>query len=181
MEHYHDGDLSAHHRDPSHQGSIRMRRTDREVTDPAVIRYILEMAKILHLGLFDDGYPYVVPLHYGYVLAENRLVFYLHSAKEGHKLDLIRENPHVCTELACDFGLVSGGENPCSYGAAYASLIGRGTAEIVTDVQEKCRGLSLLMQHQTGRAFSFTGEMAAAVAVIKITLDTFTAKSRPKP
>ena len=158
-----------------------MRRTDREVTDPEAIRHILDTAKILHVGLFDDGYPYVVPLHYGYTLAEGRLVFYLHSAKKGHKLDLIWNNPHVCAELECDDGLISGGERPCNYGAAYASLIGRGTAEIVTDVQEKCRGLSLLMQHQTGRAFAFTEEMAASVAVIRITLDAFNAKSRPKP
>ena len=63
-----------------------MRRKDREVTNIDEIKQIIERAKILHLGLFDSEYPYIVPLHYGYEFTEEKLVFYLHSAKEGHKL-----------------------------------------------------------------------------------------------
>ena len=47
---------------------------------------IVEKAKILHLGLFDSEYPYVLPLHYGYEYVDGSLVFYLHSAKEGHTM-----------------------------------------------------------------------------------------------
>ena len=43
-----------------------MRRKDREVTDTGEILKTVDKAKILHLGLFDGAYPYVVPLHYGY-------------------------------------------------------------------------------------------------------------------
>jgi hypothetical protein len=42
----------------------KLRRTDREVTDINEIMQIVEKAKILHLGLFDSEYPYVLPLHY---------------------------------------------------------------------------------------------------------------------
>lgn len=157
-----------------------MRRKDREVTAIDEILQIVDKAKVLHLGLFDGEYPYVVPLHYGYEYADGTLVFYLHSAKEGHKLNLIRENPNVCVELECDVELVSGGEVPCKYGASYASVIGRGHAETVPDEQEKIKGLSLLMLNQTGREFAFSGEMAASVEVIKVTVPEFTAKSRPK-
>ena len=41
----------------------------------------------MHLGLFDEGYPYVVPLHYGYIFDGGKLVFYVHCANEGHKLE----------------------------------------------------------------------------------------------
>ena len=157
-----------------------MRRKDREVTEIDDILRIVDSAKILHLSLFDGEYPYIVPLHYGYEYSDNTLTFYMHGAKEGRKLDLIRSNPHVCIELECDVELVSGGENPCKYGSAYASVIGRGIAEIVEDDQEKVKGLELLMKNQTGRTFRIDPRMAASVAVLKVSLSGFTAKTRPK-
>ena len=157
-----------------------MRRKDREVTDIQQILHIIGKCNILRLGLFDGEYPYIVPLHYGYEYAENRLVFYMHSAKEGHKLELIADNPHVCVELDGEAELISGGEVPCMYGSSFASVMGRGTAEIVSDENEKIKGLSLLMKHQTNRDFAISGEMAATVAVIRVTLNEFTAKSKPK-
>ena len=157
-----------------------MRRKDREVTNIDEIKQIIERAKILHLGLFDSEYPYIVPLHYGYEFTEEKLVFYLHSAKEGHKLDLIRVNPNVCIEMECDVNLVSGGEVPCKYGATFSSVIGRGRAEVLDDVQEKIKGLALLMKNQTGQEFTINEQMASAVEVIKVVVDEFTAKARRK-
>ena len=157
-----------------------MRRKDREVTDPEEIRGIIERAKILHLGLFDEGYPYVVPLHYGYEFGDGRLTLYMHSAKEGHKLDLIRKDPRVCAEIDCDEELVSGGDLACRYGSVFASVIGRGTAEIVEDEEEKIKGLELLMKHQTGRDFAFNGTMAAGVEVIRVSISEYSAKARRK-
>ena len=157
-----------------------MRRKDREITDMQQILSIVDRCKILRLGLFDMDYPYVVPLHYGYEYSENRLVFYMHSAKEGHKLELIADNPRVCVELDGDAELISGGEVPCMYGSSFASVIGRGVAEIVTDEKEKIKGLSLLMKHQKGRDFAITAEMAYTVAVIRVTLNKFTAKARAR-
>ena len=157
-----------------------MRRKDREVTDIQQILHIIGKCNILRLGLFDGEYPYIVPLHYGFEYAENRLVFYMHSAKEGHKLELIADNPRVCVELDGEAELISGGEVPCMYGSSFASVMGRGTAEIVSDKNEKIKGLSLLMKHQTNRDFTISGEMAATVAVIRVTLNEFTAKSKPK-
>ena len=155
-----------------------MRRKDREVTNLTEILKIVDEAKILHLGMMEQEYPYVVPMHFGYEYVENKLVFYLHCAKEGHKLDVLKENPHVCVELETGVKLVSGGEVPCQYGAAFASVIGRGKAELLEDEQEKIHGLKLLMENQTQRAFEMNEAMAATVAVIKVTVDEFTAKRR---
>ena len=76
-----------------------MRRNDREVRDRAEIQRILEVAKVLRLGLTDGDYPYIVPLHYGYVYAGDVLRFYMHGAKEGKKLALAVSNPHAFVEL----------------------------------------------------------------------------------
>lgn len=158
-----------------------MRRKDREVTDIQEILRIVSKAKILHLGLSDGDFPYIVPLHYGYEYTEDKqeLTFFMHGAKEGHKLDLIRMDPNACVELECDIELVSGGDDPCKYGSAYASVMGRGRVEIVEDAQEKIRGLKLLMKHQTGRDFAIDERMSSAVVVLKISLFEFTGKSRP--
>ena len=84
-------------------------------------------------------------------------------------------------ELKCEVSPIPGGDIPCRYGASFASVIGRGTAEIVGDKAEKIRGLALLMKHQTGRDFEITDQMAASVAIIKIVVPDVTAKRRPKP
>ena len=158
-----------------------MRRTDREITDPARIREILEKAKILHLGILDEDGPYVVPLHYGCEYQNETLVFYMHCAREGHKLDLIRRDPRVCVQLDCDVEQIPGGDVPCRYGSAYASIIARGQAQVVEDPQEALRGLRLLMRHQTGKDFDFTPAMAASVAVLRVRVDSLTAKGRAMP
>jgi nitroimidazol reductase NimA-like FMN-containing flavoprotein (pyridoxamine 5'-phosphate oxidase superfamily) len=54
----------------------------------------------------------------------------------------------------------------------------RGRAAIVEDAAEKCRALTLLMRTQTGKDFSITPEMAAAVTVLRIDVETYTAKAR---
>ena len=128
-----------------------MRRRDREVTDIDEILRIVDKAKILHLGLFDTDYPYIVPLHYGYEYRDGNLIFYMHGARDGHKLDLIRKNKNVCVELACDIELVSGDDIPCEYGSTFASVIGRGYRN--KEMNRKDCGLKLLMMNQTGREF----------------------------
>ncbi len=156
-----------------------MRRKDRQITDPAEIRAILARARVLHLGLFDGEYPYVVPMHYGFSLADGKLTLYTHGAKEGRKLDLIRRDGRVFVEIDTDEELLPG-PAACAWGACYASVMGRGRASIVEDGAEKCRALELLMKTQTGADFAFTPQTAAAVTVLRIELEEVTAKARKK-
>ena len=65
------------------------------------IESIIAGARYMHLGMFDENYPYVVPLHYGYEMKDGKLTFYVHGAKEGHKLDCLRKNDHVFVEIDC--------------------------------------------------------------------------------
>ncbi len=157
-----------------------MRRKDREVTDIEVIRAILDKAQFLHLAMIDGNKPYVVPLHYGYTLEDGRLTMYLHSAKEGRKLDVLQQNSAVAFVLETDVSLISGGELACKYGSAYASVMGEGKATILTDPDQKAAALQILMLTQTGRAFPITSAMAESVAVIRVDVDAFSAKARSK-
>ena len=156
-----------------------MRRKDRQITDLEAIRAILDKAKALHLAMIDGDRPYVVPLNYGYTLENGALTLYLHSAREGRKLDVLRQNDRVAFVLETNVSQVSGGDIPCKYGEAYASVMGEGRAVLLTDSAEKMAALSILMKTQTGRTFSFTPAMTDAVAVLRLDVDSFTAKARP--
>ncbi|MCD8069244.1 MAG: pyridoxamine 5'-phosphate oxidase family protein [Lachnospiraceae bacterium] len=159
-----------------------IRRKDRAVTDISQIIKIIDQAKILHLGLIDSGFPYIVPLHYGYEYDSNEdmFVFYMHGAKAGRKIDLIRNNSNACIELETDIELDPADDIPCQYGSFYSSVIGQGYASMVDDLEEKRRALNLLMENQTGKTFEFTEKMAAAVAVIKVEIREYTAKAKVK-
>ena len=157
-----------------------MRRNDREITDPGRIREILEKSVIIHLGLMDGTYPYVLPLHYGFEFSGGKLVFYMHGAREGYKLDLIRQNPHAGFAVDCEVEQISGNGDPCMYSSYFASVMGKGRVSVVEDIDEKIHGLQVLMETQTKKTFAFDERMANAVCVIKLTCDSFSAKSRAK-
>ncbi len=156
-----------------------MRRSDRNITELQQIEDILAGARILHLGMHDGEYPYVVPMHYGYRLADGRLTLYVHCAREGHKLDCLRADDRVFAEIDCGEQLVPG-ETACQYGAVYRCIMARGRGVILTESQEKCEGLRLLMKTQTGGDYAFDARMADAVAVIRIDVESYTAKARMK-
>lgn len=72
----------------------------------------------------DDGYPYAVPLSYAY---DGRSIF-LHSAKAGYKLDIIRRSPKASF---CVIGqdLIVPGE----FTTYFQSVIAFGTVSIMED------------------------------------------------
>ena len=72
-----------------------MRHADREIRDREIIKAILDMCDVINVGFFDDEYPYVLPLNFGYEY-EDDLIFYMHHAAEGYKNKLIEGNPKVC-------------------------------------------------------------------------------------
>ena len=157
-----------------------MTKRERQITDFNRIRAILDTASVLHLGLAVDNEPYVVPMNYGYTAEGEKLTIYLHSAVRGKKLDMIRANPRVFFEMDCD-RVPFEGEKPCQYGMVYSSLMGRGTATIVEDVEEKKQAMTLLMKTQTGKDFTFEDRLVTIVAVIRIDVEEYTAKHRPLP
>ena len=175
-----------------------MRRKDREVLGDENIAKIIEQCTTCHIAMVDDadaGMPYVIPMSFGYSLKDGVLELYFHCAHVGKKLDCIRKNPNVAFSMCVENRIEIHEDNYCKSGRFYASVVGQGKAEIVEDVAEKCRGLSLLMERQTAGAsqsagsaqntgnaaphkFEFTPEQAATVTVFKITSTNFTGKAK---
>ena len=157
-----------------------MTKRELQITDPEQIRAILDNAKVLRLGLAVNNEPYVVPMNYGYTMEDGRLTLYLHSALRGKKLDMIRANPRVFFYIDCD-RMPFESEKPCQYGLAYSSIMGRGEARIIEDVEEKMEAMTILMKTQTGKDFTFEDRLVSIVPVIRIDVAEYTAKHRPLP
>ena len=155
-------------------------KRERLVTDPEQILHILDTGKVLHLGLSVNDEPYVVPMNYGYTMEDGKLTLYLHSAVRGKKLDMIRANSKVFFEIDCD-RMPFEGRVPCQYGMVYSSIMGRGTAALVEDVEAKKQAMTILMKTQTGKDFSFNDRLVSIVTVIRIDVAEYTAKHRPLP
>ena len=73
----------------------------------------------------------------GLVVEKNQFIFYMHGARQGHKLDLIAQNPKVCIQIEGEVILDYNHEIPCKYGAFFTSFIGRGKAELLDKYDEK--------------------------------------------
>ena len=157
-----------------------MTKRERQVTDYDQILGILDKGMVLHLGLAVNDEPYVVPMNYGYTMENGKLVIYLHSAVRGKKLDMMQANPKVFFAIDCDREPFEG-KLPCQYGLVYSSVMGKGIATIVEDVEEKMKAMSILMKTQTGKDFSFDERLVSIVAVIRIDVEEYTAKHRPLP
>ncbi|MDE6730172.1 MAG: pyridoxamine 5'-phosphate oxidase family protein [Oscillospiraceae bacterium] len=116
-----------------------MRRKNQEIPE-SECREILQSEK---RGIFavhgDFGYPYAVPVNFYYDPAEHAI--YLHSAKAGHKLDAVRENPKVCFTV-----LEQGVKMPGDWAYYVRSVIIFGKIEMLSDpelIREKVKLLGL--------------------------------------
>lgn len=156
-----------------------MRRKDREVTDPVRIADIINRCTCCRVGFNDDGEVYIVPLNFGYEAKDNTYVFYFHGASVGRKIDLIRKCPKVGFEMDTDHAVytVDGPDTACNYTARFQSIMGNGIVSMVSDIEEKKLGLSLLMEHNTGkRQWDFDEKMMKAVAVFKLEVTKMSCK-----
>ncbi len=150
-----------------------MRRKDKEITDRALMESILSEALVCRIGLCDVDIPYVVPVNFGY--RDNCL--YIHCAKEGRKIHIIKNNNNICFEIDTGHELVKG-DTPCSWSFKYYSIIGFGKAYLIEDIEEKRKGLDVIMEKYTGTSSPFEYPEGAIdkVAVIKIRIERMTGK-----
>jgi|WetSurSiteA1Bulk_404760.scaffolds.fasta_scaffold05165_3 uncharacterized protein len=153
-----------------------MRRKDKEISDRDIIEHILLKSEICRIALADDDAPYIVPLNYGY--AGDSL--YFHSAPAGRKMQLIRKNNRVCFEIEYLHEIVKHDvhqDMACNWTTRYRSVIGYGRIEVITDPEQKKKGLDILMAHNgksTGTGYH-QGNVDSMV-VLKLKIEEITGK-----
>jgi len=149
-----------------------MRRKDKEILAREEIVEIIRKAPVCRLGLCRDNVPYVVPLNFGY----RDGCLFLHCAKEGRKMDMIRANPRVCFEIDTDVEVVRA-EQPCDWGMRFSSVIGFGTASVLEDPEERKQGLDAIMDHYGCQpAQPYPESYLKHTAVIRVEVEEMTGK-----
>jgi nitroimidazol reductase NimA-like FMN-containing flavoprotein (pyridoxamine 5'-phosphate oxidase superfamily) len=120
-----------------------------------------------------DGYPQVIPMNFVY--HDNAI--YMHSHPFGEKLDNIRRNPNVGFEADQHICfLPSYYFHPTDASQAdtlYISVVIKGRAELITELEEKARALNALMKkyQKEGRYEALDTGMPVVqeVVIIKVT------------
>ena len=153
-----------------------MRRTDREITAPEKIDTIIAECHCCRLAFCDRGIPYIVPLSFGFARENGHRVFYFHSAREGRKIDLIRNGGAVGFELDTHYKLNEGAE-ACQYSARFQSVIGTGSVTFVEGLAAKKAALECIMAHTAGRSgWEFPDKAVEATCIFRLEVEELACK-----
>jgi uncharacterized protein len=137
-------------------------------TNREQVESLLKEAVVVRLALCDGDLPYIVPVNFGF----DGDKLYFHSGNKGSKVAIIEKNPRVAFELDADVAVVRK-EEACKWSMRYRSIVGTGTARLITDESGKKKGLdSLMFHHAPGETFSYSDGMMSAVNVYEITVDS---------
>lgn len=150
-----------------------MRQKNREITDRKLIDEIIRKSGVLYLAMADGNVPYGVPLSFGY----DGCSIYFHCASEGLKIDFIKKNPNVCFTFVGEI-VYQEKMSSCDAGTAFQSVIGRGKCEILSDVEEKRKGLDILMCQYTKSKLEFSEKAIQGVTIVKISITELKGKRR---
>ncbi len=153
-----------------------MRRKDREVTERMEMERIISSCQVCHLALSGSDGPYALALSFGYAEGDPPAL-YFHCAREGRKLDILRANPRAAFIIDRPLGVVTG-PVACDWGMRYESVMGTGLLEIVSDPQERRRGLDALMAQHGNRAPAYRPADFDGVLVLKLTVEEMTGKRK---
>lgn len=148
-----------------------MRRNDKEITDQNLLDEIMKKAQVCRLAVSYQDMPYIIPMNFGY--AER--VLYFHSALEGLKLLILKENPQACFEVEIDTQLVPGDQG-CDWTMRYQSVVGFGEVEFIDDLVGKQKGMKIIMQQYSNDQTLPTDAALAGVTLFKLKINTMTGK-----
>ena len=150
-----------------------MRRNDRQMTEEQAIEILKEQKWGVLAVCGDSGYPYGVPMNYGYVDEK----IYMHSTSaESHKVDAIRRNEKVCLTIVEKEEL-----DVVEYTTHYRSVIVFGKARILDNEAEKVAAMGKMMRGlvpaHVGNVMEHCGSVPSDFTMIEITLEHISGES----
>lgn len=152
----------------------KMRHEARKSISEEECKAILKEAKRGVLAVAgDEDYPYAFPINFYYDESENNI--YFHSAKAGHKIDSINNNPKVC------FTVFSEPEIRDLEWAPYlSSVVVFGKAEIMTEPEifiDKLRNFAMKYYPDAHEAEEEIRADINAVQIIAVSVEHMTGKT----
>lgn len=146
-----------------------MRR--RDINDLKEIRNIIKKCQVCTVAMVDkEGNPYLIPMNFGF----EEDTIYLHSAKEGKKIEILKNNAQVCINFTTDHLLRYQNEGvACSWSMKYRSVLVYGRVEFVEDLEEKVQHLNKVMKNYTDKEFKYNQPSLREVCCWKVKVEKF--------
>ena len=154
-----------------------MRKSDREIKSKEEIIDIIKRCDVIRLAFNNGDYPYILPLNFGFEVKNDKVIFYLHSALEGTKVDIMKKDNRASFEMDTKHELQYYEEKGyCTM--SYESIIGRGRIRILPE-DEKMNALKKLMgyYHKSEDTY-FNPAAISRTLVYSLEVEEMTAKRK---
>lgn len=116
-----------------------LRRKEKAIESKDELVHILENCKYITVALCLDNEPYLVTLSHGYDRERNCL--YFHCARDGKKIDILKENNVVWGQALLDNGYAQGS---CDH--LYATTQFKGRVVFLEDFKAKKVALEVMIK-----------------------------------
>jgi len=140
------------------------------VSEPEVIKDILDNAGYITLALVDGEGPYSVPVNF----VEKDGVIFVHTGKRGRKFEALRAGNSVAFSVVTEAELKKG-EHACDYGYKFRSVFGEGASRLL-EGDEAREGLDAITLKYAGELLPYKEKAIPATAVFAIDVMTSTAR-----
>lgn len=121
--------------------NYHLRHPNKAIENIDEIYDVIASQRYLTLAMSRNDEPYLVTVNFAF--DKETECFYFHCAKKGRKLEYLRGNPNVWGQVLEDLGYVEG---HCDHN--YRTVMFRGTAEILEDLEETRHAMGLLIESQ---------------------------------
>jgi len=156
--------------------STVMRRSDREITDYDEILELVKRCDVCRVAMFDEQYPYIVPMNFGYKLEDDgAMIIYFHGAKQGKKHDLLSKNNHVGFEMDISKPYEKG-----TITMQYESLVGFGDMEVIDEESERIDAHLAILRHYNDDDVQVSADMMRNTCMLKLNVKHITGKRNLK-
>ncbi len=153
-------------------------RIEKEIAERETHLDIIRGRQFLTIAVCRDNEPYLVTLNYAFSGKEN--CFYVHCAKAGKKLDILRANPRVWGQVIEDRGYMKG---KCTH--SYRAVMFEGMAEVVESPDEKRRALEMLIERFEADSAEMKSRLTPAAlaktTVLRLRVVGMSGKQSPAP
>lgn len=149
-----------------------MRRKEKQITEINEIDKIINSSQVCRIALSKNDIPYIVPVSFGY---DGKYIF-IHTAKEGKKINFIQHNNKVSFEFDTNVRTIAHDNIPCKWTTAFQSIIGFGQIIEITKFEEAQYALNQIMLQYSGKQWVFNEKMLKSVKVWKIKIEEMTGK-----
>lgn len=148
--------------------------------DLETVYSILDSGLICHVGFAVEGQPFVIPTAYGRL--ENRL--FIHGSPASRMLTSLQQGIDMCVTVTLLDGLVLA-RSAMHHSMNYRSVVLFGTAELVSDREEKMQALYAFTEHVMPGRWAETRapneQELQATTVLALPIDEASAKIRTGP